>query len=48
MPTRSRTALLEIAEQLSHVRKPKTMQHQLAIRLESGVFDLENGKRIED
>jgi len=48
MPSRSRMALLEIAEQLSHVRKPKTAQHQPAVRLESGTFDLENGKRIED
>jgi transcriptional regulator with XRE-family HTH domain len=46
MSLRSRNALLEIAEELAQVRKPRTVKHNDAIQLESGVFDSGTGNRV--
>jgi transcriptional regulator with XRE-family HTH domain len=48
MPVRARNALLELAEQYAHLRKPKATNARTSVHLESGSFDIESGEPVAD
>ena len=47
MPSRSRCALLELAEQLARTRKPKLAKQTDTVQLAVGTFDGESGVRVK-